>query len=58
MQFMCVLTQFSLKHERMLTISSCKHYPNYLRQFLKTRDWNELTSLLFTIVHQLEQGQV
>ena len=54
MQFMCV----SQKRERMSIISRCKQSPNILCQLLKTRGLNKLTSLSFTIVHQLEQDQV
>ena len=42
----------------MSIISRCKQSPNILCQLLKTRDLNKLTSLSFTIVHELEQGQV
>ena len=30
----------------------------FLHQFLMIIDWNEPTSLLFMIIHQLEQGQI
>ena len=30
----------------------------FLHQLLEITDWNELTSLLFTIIHQSEQGQI
>ena len=42
----------------MSTISKCKQKSKFLRQLLKTRDLNKLTSLSFTIVHRSKQGQV
>ena len=50
-QFTYVLMQFSQKRERMSTISRSKQKSEFLRQVLKTRDSNELTSLSFTLVH-------
>ena len=57
-QFTYVLMRFSQKRERMSTISRSKQKSEFLRQVLKTRDSNELTSLSFTLVHRSEQGQV
>ena len=54
-QFAYVLMQICPKHEQTSTI---KQSPNFQRKFLKTRDSNELTSLSFTIVHQLGQRQI
>ena len=50
MQFTCVLMQISPKREQTSTISRFKQNSNSLRQFLKTRDSNELTSLLSMMI--------
>ena len=57
-QFTYVLMWFCQKRERVSTISRSKQKSEFLRQFLKTRDLNKLTSLSFTLVHRSEQCQV
>ena len=57
-QFTYVLLWFCQKRERVSTISRSKQKSEFLRQLLKTRDSNELTSLSFTLVHRSEQCQV
>ena len=50
MQFTYVLMQISPKREQTSTISRFKQNSNSLRQFLKTRDSNELASLLSMMI--------